>query len=68
MRICDFTNKELRHFASECNFTKDEMVLFNLRARDMTLEESAEIMNLSVSSVKRISQHIKWKIERVCRQ
>lgn len=65
MKICDFTNPELRFLVDNCNFTDDELVLFNLRARNTPLEKSAEIMNLSVSSVKRISQHINWKIERV---
>ena len=67
MKISDFTVPELMVLVQECNFTKDEIVLFNLRARDYTLEECAEFMNLSVSSVKRISQHIGWKIERVTR-
>lgn len=68
MKISDFTVQELHDLVQKCNFTKDELVLFNLRSRDFTLEQSAEIMNLSVSSVKRLSQHIKWKIERVNRQ
>lgn len=67
MKISDFTVPELRVLVQECNFTKDEIVLFNLRARDITLEECAEIMNMSVSSIKRISQHVGWKIERVTR-
>lgn len=67
MKISDFTVPELRVLVQECNFTKDEIVLFNLRARDITLEECAEIMNMSVSSIKRISQHVMWKIERVKR-
>lgn len=68
MKISDFTVPELRIMVQECNFTKDEIVLFNLRARDISIESCAEMMNLSVSSAKRISQHVGWKIERVMRE
>lgn len=68
MKISEFTVPELRVLVQECNFTKDEIVLFNLRARDISLETCAEMMNLSVSSAKRISQHVVWKIERVTRE
>lgn len=52
MKISEFTVPELRVLVQECNFTKDEIVLFNLRARDISLETCAEMMNLSVSSAK----------------
>lgn len=68
MKVCEFTLPELKLLAKECNFTDDELVLFNLRARDIPLEECAEIMNLSVSSIKRISQHVGWKIDRVMKK
>lgn len=68
MKICKFVMPEIRILIDNCNFTQDELVLFNLRARDIPLEECAEIMNMSVSSVKRISQHVGWKIERVVKK
>lgn len=67
MKISAYTVPELDFFLAECNFTRDEKELFDLRAEDRTLEECAEIMHLSVSSIKRISQHVMWKIERVKR-
>ena len=65
MKICDFVNSELEHIRSEANFTKDERLLFELRAEDIPLEQCAEIMNLSVSAVKQKSQKVNSKIKRV---
>ena len=65
MKICDFTRRELDYIRQESNFTADEMVLFNMRANNIPLEECAEQMNLSVSAVKQKSQKINSKIKRV---
>ena len=65
MKICDFVNSELDYIRSEANFTKDEMLLFELRAEDISLEKCAEIMNLSISAVKAKSQKINKKIKRI---
>ena len=47
-----------------CNFTKDENTLFELRLQDIPLEECAERMNLSVPTVKRLSQRVNAKVQR----
>lgn len=65
MKICDFTMPELERFRKECNLTKDERLLFELRAKDIPLEQCAEIMNLSISAIKAKSQKINSKIKRV---
>lgn len=65
MKICDFTRREVEYFRQECNFTSDEMALFDMRADNIPLEECAERMNLSVSAIKQKSQKINSKIERV---
>ena len=65
MKICDFTRREVEYFRQECNFTSDEMALFEMRANNIPLEECAERMNLSVSAVKQKSQKINSKIKRV---
>lgn len=65
MKICDFTVKELYFFERECNFTKDELALFEYRSQNIPLEECAEKMDVSVSTVKRTNRRIKNKIERV---
>lgn len=65
MKICDFTRREVEYFRRECNFTSDEMALFEMRASNIPLEECAERMNLSVSAIKQKSQKVNSKIERV---
>ena len=65
MKIYSFTRPELDYFELECNFTSDELELFRLRAKAMPLEDCAEQMNVSVSTVKRLSRRVNNKIERV---
>ena len=66
MKIYDFTVPELNYFRDYCNFTEDERVLFEYRAKNIPLETSAEIMNVSLSTAKRISKRVNNKITRVC--
>lgn len=65
MKICDFTRREVEYLRQECNFTNEELQLFNMRANNIPLEECAERMNLSVSAIKQKSQKINSKINRV---
>lgn len=66
MKIYDFTVIELNYFRTYCNFTLDERQLFEPRARNVPLERYAELMNVSVSTVKRMSRRVNSKIIRVC--
>lgn len=66
MNITSFTKIELDYFRENCNFTRIEKELFEYRVKEHTLEECAELMNVSVSTVKRISVKINNKIIRVC--
>lgn len=67
MKVYDFTVPELNYFRTYCNFTNDELQLFELRAQNMPLEQCAEQMNVSVSTAKRLSRKVNNKIIRVCR-
>lgn len=64
MQIRDLTMSEADYLQAVCNFTKDENTLFELRLQDVPLEECAERMNISVPTVKRISQRVNKKIDR----
>lgn len=64
MQIRDLTISEADYLQAVCNFTKDENTLFELRLQDIPLEECAERMNISVPTVKRISQRVNKKIEK----
>lgn len=60
--IPDFTQREIDYLLEKCNFTKDERQLFVLRNEENTLEYCAELMNISVSTAKRINKKMKNKI------
>ena len=66
MNINSFTVPELNYFRKYCNFTKDERMLFEYRVQEYSLEMCAELMNVSVSTVKRISRRVNSKIIKVC--
>ena len=55
---------EADYLQAVCNFTRDENTLFELRLQDIPLEECAERMNISVPTVKRISQRVNAKVSR----
>lgn len=65
LRIPDFTKDNIDFLLEKCNFTKQEKTLFLLRNDEHTLERCAEIMNVSVSTVYRISKKMKRKIFKV---
>ena len=66
MKVYDFTVPELNYFRTYCNFTSNERQLFELRAQNIPLEQCAEKMNVSVSTIKRMSRKVNSKIIRVC--
>ena len=65
MKIRESTKPEIRYLLAECNFTSDERTLFDMRCADVPLEECAERMNVSVSTVKRLNKRIKTKIDKL---
>ena len=64
MQIRDLTLPEADYLEAVCNFTKEEERLFELRLHDVSLEECAEILNVSVPTVKRISARVNAKIKK----
>lgn len=64
MQIRELTLPEADYLEAVCNFTKEEERLFELRLHDVSLEECAEILNVSVPTVKRISQRVNSKVLR----
>ena len=65
MIISDFTTIELDHFRRACNFVCNEKMVFELRSQGLSLEEIAEILNLSVDGVGKISRKVNKKISKV---
>lgn len=65
LKIPDFTKPEIEYILENANFTKQEEELFRLRNGEYSLEECAELMNVSVSTVKRVNKKMQSKIVRL---
>ncbi len=65
MKIPDFTKPELDYIIANANLTKDEESLMWLRNNEHSLEECAEIMDYSLSTIKRINKRLKDKIIKI---
>ena len=65
MIVSDFTVPELNYFKANCNFVGNELSVFELRSQGATIEEIAEILNMSATNIGRISQKVNNKIKKV---
>lgn len=65
MKIPNFTKPELMYIVENANLTKDEETLMWLRNNEHSLEECAEIMEYSVSTISRINKRLKDKIIKI---
>lgn len=65
MKISDFTKPELDYFRENCNFVGLEIRVFELRSQGVSLEEIADVLNMSVDGVKKISRKVNKKIIKV---
>ena len=65
MIISKFTNPELDYFRHTCNFVGLERDVFELRSEGVPLEYIAELLNMSVDGVKKISRKVNKKIIKV---
>lgn len=63
--IPEFTKSELKSIMENANFTRNEEMLFELRNNEHSLEECAEIMDCSISTINRINKKMKRKIIKV---
>lgn len=64
-KIADFVEWELQMFRDKCNFTDDELMYFNLRAKDKSNVQIAFEMNVSESKVSKLARKVKSKMLRV---
>lgn len=65
MIISDFTNVELETLRKQCNFVNTEKDVFELRSQGVPLEIIAEILDMSVDGIKRVSRKVNRKIFKV---
>ena len=60
-----FTKEEKEHIKELCDFTPTEETLFDLRKKEKSLEECAEIMHVSTKTAGRINVRMQKKILKV---
>ena len=65
MIVSDFTKPELDLCRENCNFVGNETMVFELRSRGVPLEEIAEVLNMSVEGIKKVSRKVNIKICKV---
>lgn len=65
LKIPDFVKSEIDYIKENANMTPRETQLFELRNKEKSLEECAERMNCSISTVYRINKSMKRKIMKV---
>ena len=65
LKINDFIQPELDYIRANANMTEREEELFDLRNKEVPLEECAYLMNCSLSTINRINKCMKKKIMRL---
>lgn len=60
MKIYDFTLPELAYYKNFCNFDDRELALYELRSKNIPLEQCAEI--LGYENIKKLSARVNRKI------
>ena len=63
--ISKLIKAEYEYIRLNANFTERELQLYELRNKQYTYETCAELMNMSVSTTKRIAHQVDRKINRV---
>lgn len=61
----EFTEPECERFRRDCNFTPEELAVFNLRVKDHSLVEIQLALGMSEATVTRRIRNIKKKIVKV---
>ena len=61
----DFTEKDCEYLRAACNFTQEELEVFNLRVKSHSIIEIHQKVNLSARTVERRIHSIKRKISKV---
>lgn len=61
----DFTGPECDRFRAQCNFTPEELRVFNLRVKACSILEIQQKLHISESTVNRRIHNIKRKIDKV---
>ena len=60
MKLYEFTVPELNHYRELCNFTEDELAVFNLKAKGKSI-----VQHISESQVSKLTARINKKMVRI---
>lgn len=61
----DFTTPEVEYFRNQCNFTRQQRAIFDLRVSDHSIIEICDRLHISEATAGREIQKIKHKIVKV---
>ena len=61
----EFTEPECAYFRAQCNFSAEELAVFDLRVKDCSRLAIANRLNMFISTVDRRLKSVKRKIDRV---
>lgn len=64
-KIPDFVEFELQYFRDQCNFSDEELMYFNLRAKNKSNIQIAMEMNVSEAKVSKLARRVKDKVIKV---
>ena len=65
LKIRDFVEWELQKFRDECNFTEDELAVFELKAKNKSMTQIAYELNISEPQVSKLTKRVMNKIIKV---
>ena len=65
LQIYDFTIPELNQLRELCNFSEDELMYFNLRAKHKSNTFISLQMHVSEAQVSKLAKRVKTKIKKV---
>lgn len=64
-RLSEYTRPECDYFREHCNFTPEELAVFNLRTRDKSIVQVCFELGMSDSTVTRRIRSINRKIKKL---
>ena len=65
MKLYEFTVPELNHYRELCNFTEDELAVFNIKAKGKSIVQISMELHISESQVSKLTARINKKMVRI---
>ena len=65
MKLREFVEPELDKYRKLCNFTDEELAVFNLKAKDKSIVQISMELHISESQVSKLTNRINKKMARI---